>query len=151
MPTYISNASQINGIYVIWVSGKQRNLANLIPRAARYRRRMFVGLRPVIQILCHVLARGWGRWLRYFTEAKVGVKYRTIARIRWPTSKLTKWVPKILIYLRSPVPFDSAVTASARPPNIECTHLLLKYKERRLMTSQYPIFDRTDNLNPQWM
>ena len=24
-------------------------------------------------------------------------------------------------------------------------------KERRLMTSQYPIFDRTDNLNPQWM
>ena len=24
-------------------------------------------------------------------------------------------------------------------------------KERRLMTSQYHIFDRTDNLNPQWM
>ena len=24
-------------------------------------------------------------------------------------------------------------------------------KGRRLMTSQYPIFDRTDNLNPQWM
>ena len=24
-------------------------------------------------------------------------------------------------------------------------------KERRLMTSQYPIFDRMDNLNPQWM
>ena len=24
-------------------------------------------------------------------------------------------------------------------------------KECRLMTSQYPIFDRTDNLNPQWM
>ena len=43
---------------------------------------IFVGLRPVIQILCHVLARGWGRWLRYFTEAKAEVKYRASARIR---------------------------------------------------------------------
>ena len=41
-------------------------------------------------------------------------------------SKLTKQVPKILVYLRSPVPFDSAVTVSARPPNFECTHLLLR-------------------------
>ena len=40
-----------------------------------------VGLRPVIQILCHVLARGWGRWLRYFTEAKAEVKYRASTRI----------------------------------------------------------------------
>ena len=64
---------------------------------------MFVGLRPVIQILCHVLARGWGRWLRYFTEAKAEVKYRASARIRgpkhdtgfeWPVSILLSVVAK---------------------------------------------------------
>ena len=33
---------------------------------------------------------------------------------------------KILVYLRSPAPFDSAVTTSACPPNCECTHLLLR-------------------------
>ena len=33
---------------------------------------------------------------------------------------------KILVYIRSPTPFDSAVTVSARPPNFECTHLLLR-------------------------
>ena len=109
---------------------------------------IFVGLRPDILILCHVLARGWGRWIRYFSEAKAEVKYRTSARIRgskhdtrfeWPVlilimtrhpflpiESLTKQVPKILVYLRSPVPFDSAVTASASPPNFECTHLLLR-------------------------
>ena len=108
---------------------------------------LFVRLRPVIQILFHVLARGWGRWLRYFTEAKAEVKYRASARIRgpkhdtrfeWPVSilvmtrhpflffKTHKTSTKILVYLRSPAPFDSAVTASARPPNCECTHLLLR-------------------------
>ena len=107
---------------------------------------LFVGLSPVIQILCHVLARGWGRWLWYFTEAKAEVKYlsqrpnpsaKTWHKI-WMTGlnpnydthsfplKLTKQVPKILVYLRSPAPFDSAVTPSARPPNYECTHLLLR-------------------------
>ena len=44
----------------------------------------FVGLRPVIQILCHVLGRGWGCWLRYFTEAKAEIKYRARARKRGP-------------------------------------------------------------------
>ena len=108
---------------------------------------VFVGLRPVIQILCHVLARGWGHWLRYFTEANAEVKYRASARIWGPKhdtrfewlvsnliwhdthsspSKLTKQVSKILVYLRSPAPFDCAVTASAHPPNFECTHLLLR-------------------------
>ena len=33
---------------------------------------------------------------------------------------------KILVYLRSPAPFDSTVTATARPANFECTHLLLR-------------------------
>ena len=56
-----------------------------------------------------------------------------------------KKMPKILVYLRSPVPFDSAVPASAYPPHAPVA------KERRLMTSQYPIIDRTDNFNPQWM
>ena len=41
-------------------------------------------------------------------------------------SKLTKQVPKILVYLRSPAPFDSAVPASAHPPHFECTPLLLR-------------------------
>ena len=41
---------------------------------------MFVGLRPVIQILCHVLAQGWGRWLKYFTKAKAEVKYLASAQ-----------------------------------------------------------------------
>ena len=52
----------------------------------------FVGLRPDIQILCHVLARGWGRWLRYFTEAKAEVKYRASARIRWIQHKYWTWL-----------------------------------------------------------
>ena len=97
--------------------------------------------------LVSCLARGWGRWLRYFTEAKAEVKYRASARIRgpkhdtrfeWPVSilimtrypsfpsKLTKQVSKIPVYLRSPTPFDSAVTTSARLPDFECTHLLLR-------------------------
>ena len=108
---------------------------------------LLVGLKPVIQIWCHVLARGWGRWLRYFTEAKAEVKYSASARIRGPKhdtrfewrglnpnydttpipslQNFTKQVPKILVYLWSLAPFDTAVTASARPPNCECTHLLL--------------------------
>ena len=108
---------------------------------------LVVGLRPVIPILCHVLARGWGCWLRYFTSDFASVEYRASARIRrpkhdtifeWPVSilimhdthsfpsKLTKLVPNILVYLRSPALFDSTVTASARPPNCEYTHLLLR-------------------------
>ena len=33
--------------------------------------------------------------------------------------KLTKQVPIILVYLRSPAPFDYAITACAHPPNFE--------------------------------
>ena len=108
---------------------------------------LLVGLRSVIQILCHVLARGWGRWLRYFTEAKAEVKYRASARIRGPKHDTRfEWPVSILIMtrypflpfkthktsaknprlLRSPAPFDSAVTDTARSPNFECTHLLLR-------------------------
>ena len=108
---------------------------------------MFVGLRPVIQILCHVLARGWGHWPRYFTKAKVEVKYGSTVwipgpkhdtRFEWPVSiqimtqypflpfKTHKTSAKILVYLWSLAPFDFAVTASARPPNFECMHLLLR-------------------------
>ena len=53
-----------------------------------------------------------------------------------------------LVYLRSPAPFDSAVTPSARPPNFECTHLLLR---SAALWRHNRIFDRRDNLNPQWM
>ena len=40
--------------------------------------------------------------------------------------KTHKTSAKILVYLRSPVPSDSAVTTTLRPPNFECTHLLLR-------------------------
>ena len=137
-------------------------------RSARVKGIAIIRLRPVNQIMCHVLARGWVRWLRYFTEAKAEVKYRASARIRgpkhdtrfeWPVSilivthsfpsKLTKQVPQILVYLWSPAPFDSAVTAGARPPDFECMHLLLRSTD--WWRHYIVFFDRTDNLNPQWM
>ena len=130
----------------------------------------FVGLRPVIQILCHVLARGWGRWLRYITEAKAEVKYRASARIRGPKHDTRfEWPVSILIMTRYPfLPFKTHKTRAKNPPLLtiagaiwfcryrHCTPSQLWMhapvaKERQLMTSQYPIFDRTDNLNPQWM
>ena len=129
-----------------------------------------VGLRPVIQILCHVLARGWGRWLRYFTEAKTEVKYRASARIRGPKHDTRfEWPVSILIMTRHPfIPFKTHKTSAKNPRLLtiigaiwfcryrQCTPSQLWMhapvaKERRLMTSQYPIFDRTDNLNPWWM
>ena len=128
---------------------------------------LFVGLRPVIQILCHVLARGWGRWLRYFTEAKAEVKYRASARIRGPKHDTRfEWPVTILIMTRHPfLPFKTHKTSAKNPCLLtisgaiwfcrfrQCTPSQLWMhapvaKERRLMTSQYPIFDRTDNLNP---
>ena len=131
---------------------------------------MFVGLRPVIQILCHVLARGWGRWLRYFTEAKAEVKYRASARIRGPKHDTRfEWPVAILIMTRYPfLPFKTHKTSAKTRRMLtiagaiwfcryrHCTPSQLWMhapvaKERRLMTSQYPIFDRTDNLNPQWI
>ena len=126
-----------------------------------------VGLRPVIQILCHVLARGWGRWLRYFTEARAEVKYRASARIRGPKHDTRfEWPVSILIMTRHPfLPFKTHKTSAKNPrlPTItgaiwfcryrQCTPSQLWMhppvaKERRLMMSRYPIFDRTDNLNP---
>ena len=78
----------------------------------------------------------------------VGLRqYRASARIRgpkhdtrfeWPVSilimtrypflplKTHKKCHKILVYLRSPAPFDFAVTTTACPPNFEYTHLLLR-------------------------
>ena len=115
---------------------------------------LFVGLRPVIQILCHVLARGWGCWLRYFTEAKAEVKYRASARFEWPVS--------ILVMTRYPfLPFKTHKTSAKNPRLLsiagaiwfchysQCTSSQLWMhasvaKERRLMTSQFPIFDRAD-------
>ena len=136
----------------------------------RARRVLFVGLRPVIQILCHVLARGWGRWLRHFTEAKAEVKYRASARIRGPKHDTRfEWPVSILIMTRYPfLPFKTHKT-SAKNPRLftiagaiwfcryrQCTPSRLWVhapvaKEHRFMTSQYHIFDRTDNLNPRWM
>ena len=131
---------------------------------------IFVGLRPVIQILCHVLARGWGRWLRYFTEAKAEVKYRASARIRGPKHDTRfEWPVSILIMTRYLFfPLKTHKTSAKNPRLLmivdaiwfcryrQCTHSQLWMhasvaKERRLMKSQYPIFDGTDNLNPQWM
>ena len=129
-----------------------------------------VGLRPVIQIFCHILARGWGRWLRYFTEAKAEVKYRVSARIRGPKHDTRfEWPVSILIMTRHPfLPIETHKTSAKnhRLLTIAGAISFCRYrqckpsqlwmhapvaKERRLMTSQCPIFDRTDNLNPQWM
>ena len=131
---------------------------------------LFVGLRPVIQILCHVLARRWGRWLRYFTEAKAEVKYGASARIRGPKHDTRfEWPVSILIMTWYPfLPFKTHKTSAKNPHLLtiagaiwfcrycQCTPSQLWMhapvaKERRLMMSQYPVFDRTDNLNPQWM
>ena len=124
---------------------------------------MFVGLRPVIQILCHVLARWWGRWLRYFTEAKAEVKYRAGARIRGPKHDTRFEWPVSIIMTRYPfLPLKTHKTRGKKPrlltiagaiwfcryrqctPSQLWTHATVA-KERRLMTSQYPIFVRTDN------
>ena len=93
---------------------------------------IFVGLRPVIQILCHVLARGWGRWLRYFTEAKAEVKYRASARIRGPIHDTWfEWPVSILIMTLHPsLPFKTHKTSAKNPrlhtPKILVyTHLIL--------------------------
>ena len=131
---------------------------------------LIVGLRPVIQILCHVLARGRGRWLRYFTEAKAEVKYRARARIWGPKHDTRfEWPVSILIMTRYPfLPFKTHKTSAKNPRLLTIAGAIWfcryrKYtpsrlwmhapaaKERRLMTSQYHILDRTDNLNPQWM
>ena len=131
---------------------------------------LVVGFRPVIQILCHVLARGWRRWLRYFTEAKAEVKYRASARIRGPKHDTRfEWPVSILIMTRHPFhPIETHKTSAKNPRLLTiagaisfCRYRQCKpsqlwmhapvAKEIRLMTSQYPIFDHTDNLNPQWM
>ena len=79
--------------------------------------KMFVGLRPVIQILCHVLARGSGRWLKYSTEAKAEVKYRVSARIWGPKHDTSfEWPVSILImtwYLF--FPFKTHKTSAKNP------------------------------------
>ena len=130
-------------------------------------RDVVVGLRPVIQILCHVLARGWGRWLRYFTEAKAEVKYRASARIRGPKHDTRfEWPVSIIIMTRHPfLPFKTHKTSAKNRCLLTITGAIwfCRYrqcmpsqlwmhppvaKERGLMTSQFPIFDRTDNLNP---
>ena len=128
---------------------------------------IIVGLRPVIEILCHVLARGWGRWLRYFTEAKAEVKYRASARIRRPKHDTRfEWPVSILIMTRHPfLPFKTHKTSAKNPRLLTITGAIwfCRYRqctpsqlwmhapvanERRLMTSQYHIFDRRDSLNP---
>ena len=114
-------------------------------------------------ILGHVLARGWGCWLRYFTEAKAEVKYRASARIRGPKHDTRfEWPVSILIMTRYPfLPFKTHKTSTKNPRLLsiagaisfcrysQCTSSQLWMhasvaKERRLMTSQFPIFDRAD-------
>ena len=113
----------------------------------------------------------WGFWLSYFTEAKAEVKYRASARIRGPKHDTRfEWPVSILIMTRYPfLPFKKPHKISAKNSRLlmiagaiwfcryrHCTpsqrwmHAPVA-KERQLMTSQYHIFDRADNLNPQWM
>ena len=128
------------------------------------------GLRPVIQILCHDLAWGWGHWLRYFTEAKAKVKYRASTQIRGPKHD-TRFEGPVSILIMTGYPFLPFKThkTSAKNPRLLMINGAIWFchhrhsapsqfwmhapvaKERPLMTSQYHVFDHTDNLNPQWM
>ena len=105
-------------------------------------RRLVVGLRPVVPILCEVTARTQGDG-RHFTEALAEVKCRASARV-WGLSlhtrlerpvliliitrnvpKLTKStikVPKILVYFDRRRHFDSAVPTRAHPPPVAKRH-----------------------------
>ena len=87
---------------------------------------MFVGLRQVIQILCHVLARGWGRCLRYFT----GPKHDT--RFAWPVS--------ILIMTRNPsFPFKNSQN--------KCQKSSFTYDRRRHLILPLPPMHTLPTLN----
>ena len=111
-----------------------------------------------------------GRWLRCFNRGKGQVKHRASAQIRGPKhDRRFEWPVSILIMTRYPfLPFKTHKTSVKNPRLLaiagaiwfcrshQCTfsprsmHALVA-KERRLMTSQYPVIDRTDNLNPWWM
>ena len=97
-----------------------------------------VGLRPVIQILCHVLARGRGRWLRYFTEAKAEVKYRASARIRGPKHVTRfEWPVSILIMTRHPfLPFKTHKTSAKNPRLLTITGAIWFCRYRQCTPSQ---------------
>ena len=148
----------------------QYNLYWTVNHPILYNIYIFVGLGPVNQILCLVWARGWGRWLRYFTEAKPEVKYRASARIRGPKHGTRfEWPVSIIIMTRYPfLPFKTHKTSVNYPRLLtiagaiwfcrsrQCTPSQLWMhapvaNEPRLMTSQYHIFDRMDNSNPHWM
>ena len=128
-------------------------------RSARVKGIAIIRLRPVNQIMCHVLARGWVRWLRYFTEAKAEVKYRASARIRGPKHDTRfEWPVSILIVTRYPfLPFKTHKTSAPNPRLLtiagaiwfcryrRCTPSRLWMhapvaKEHRLMTSLYRFF-----------
>ena len=98
-----------------------------------------------------------------FTEAKAEVKYRASTRIRGPKHDTRfEWPVSILIMTRHPSLSFKTHKTSAKNPRLltitgaiwfcryrQCTPSQLWMhppvaKERRLMTSQYPIFDRTD-------
>ena len=107
---------------------------------------------------------------KVFYRGEAEVKYRASARI-WGPKHDTKfeWLVSILIMTRHPfLPFKTHNTSAKNPRLLtiagafwfwrahQCTPSPLWMhahvaKERRVMTSQYPIVDRTDNLNPQWM
>ena len=99
---------------------------------------LFVGLRPVIQILCHELARGWGRWLRYSTEAKAEVKYRASARIRGPKHDTRfEWPVSILIMTRHPfLPFKTHKTSAKNPRLLAITGAIWFCRYRQCTPSQ---------------
>ena len=107
---------------------------------------------------------------KVFYRGEAEVIYRASPRIRGPKLDTRfEWLVSILIMTRYPcLPFKNHKTSAKTPRFLtiagaiwlcrsrQCTPSPLWMhapvaKERRLMTSQYPIVDRTDNLNPQWM
>ena len=99
---------------------------------------LFVGLRPLIQILCHFLARGWARWLRYFTKAKAEVKYGASARIRGPKhDTIFEWPVSILIMPRHPfLPFKTHKTSAKNPRLLTITGAIWFCRYRQCTPSQ---------------
>ena len=108
---------------------------------------------------------------KVFYRGEVEVKYRASARIGGPTHDTRcDWPVSILIITRySFLPVKTHKTSAKNPRLLtiagaiwfcryrQCTpsplwmHAPVAKEERRWMTSQHPIVDRTDNLNPSWI
>ena len=90
-------------------------------------------MRALVKVLCRGESRGKIPCQRPNPRAKTWHKiwmtglHPNYDTIPIPSLQNSQNVPKksqIPRYLRSPAPFNYAVTTSARPPNFKCTHLL---------------------------